>query len=61
MQQQQKIATARDTFLANPKPTMRDALTFASILPKDQADAIRPYIEGVGKEQQQGVCGADRQ
>jgi len=41
--------------LAKPKPTMRDALTFASILPKDQADAIRPYIEGVGKEQQQGV------
>jgi hypothetical protein len=55
MQQQQQIATARDTFLAKPKPTMRDALTFASILPKDQADAIRPYIEGVGKEQQQGV------
>jgi hypothetical protein len=55
MQQQQQIATARDTFLANPKPTMRDALTFASILPKDQADAIRPYIEGVSKEQQQGV------
>jgi len=55
MQQQQQIATARDTFLANPKPTMRDALTFASILPRDQADAIRPYIEGVGKEQQQGV------
>lgn len=55
MQQQQQIATARDTFLANPKPTMRDALTFASILPKDQADAIRPYIEGVSKEQQQNV------
>jgi hypothetical protein len=55
MQQQQQIATARDTFLAKPKPTMRDALTFASILPKDQADAIRPYIEGVSKEQQQGV------
>ena len=55
MQQQQNIATARDKFLANPKPTMRDALTFASILPKDQADAIRPYIEGVSKEQQQGV------
>lgn len=55
MQQQQNIATARDKFLANPKPTMRDALTFASILPKDQADAIRPYVEGVSKEQQQGV------
>jgi hypothetical protein len=55
IQEQQKIATARDTFLANPKPTMRDALTFAAILPKDRADAIRPYIEGVTKEQQQGV------
>lgn len=55
IQEQQQIATARDTFLANPKPTMRDALTFASILPKDRADAIRPYIEGVTKEQQQGV------
>jgi hypothetical protein len=55
IQEQQKIATARDTFLAKPKPTMQDALTFASILPKDQADAIRPYIEGVSKEQQQNV------
>ena len=55
IQEQQKIATARDTFLAKPKPTMSDALTFAAILPKDRADAIRPYIEGVTKEQQQGV------
>lgn len=55
MQEQQKIATARDTFLAKPKPTMSDALAFASILPKEKADAIRPYIENVSKEQQQSV------
>jgi hypothetical protein len=55
MQQQELIAIERDRFLANPKPTMRDAMKFASLLPKDQADAIRPYIEGVSKEQQQNV------
>jgi hypothetical protein len=42
-------------FFAKPNPTMRDALQFASSLPKDRADALRPYIENFSKEQQQNV------
>lgn len=53
--QQQMLAEAQSQFFANPRPTMRDALQFASMLPKDRADAIRPYIENFNKEQQQAV------
>jgi hypothetical protein len=54
-QQQQLAAQEQARFLAKPNPTMRDALQFASVLPKDRADALRPYIENFSKEQQQGV------
>lgn len=53
--QQQIAAQEEAKFFANPNPTMRDALRFASVLPKDRADALRPYIEAFSKEQQQGV------
>ena len=42
-------------FWANPNPTMRDAARAASYLPKEQADALRPYIENMNKEQQQST------
>jgi hypothetical protein len=48
-------------FFAKPNPTMRDALQFASSLPKDRADALRPYIENFSKEQQQNVLKANGQ
>jgi len=54
-QQQQLAAQEQARFFAKPNPTMRDALQFASVLPKDRADALRPYIENFSKEQQQGV------
>jgi hypothetical protein len=44
-QQQQLAAQEQARFFAKPNPTMRDALQFASVLPKDRADALRPYIE----------------
>jgi hypothetical protein len=34
---------------------MRDAARYASVLSPEQANAFRPYLEGVTKEQQQGV------
>jgi hypothetical protein len=54
-QQQQLAAQEQARFFAKPNPTMRDALQFASVLPKDRADALRPYIENFSKEQQQNV------
>lgn len=52
-EQAQLAAQEQSRFFSNPKPTMRDALQFASTLPKDRADAMRPYIENFSKEQQQ--------
>jgi cytochrome c1 len=60
-QQQQLAAQEQARFFAKPNPTMRDALQFASVLPKDRADALRPYIENFSKEQQQGVLKANGQ
>lgn len=55
-QQQQQIAAQEQArFFAKPNPTMRDALQFAAVLPKDRADALRPYIENFSKAQQQSV------
>ena len=58
-EQQQRMAQMaleeQAKFFAKPNPTMRDALQFASSLPKDRADALRPYIENFSKEQQQNV------
>jgi hypothetical protein len=54
-QQQQLAAQEQARFFAKPNPTMRDALQFASVLPKDRADALRPYIENFSKEKQQNV------
>lgn len=53
-QQQQQLAQEQARFFANPKPTMRDAARFASLLSPEQANAFRPYMEGITKEQQQG-------
>jgi hypothetical protein len=54
-QQQQLAAQEQARFFANPKPTMRDAARFASLLSPEQANAFRPYMEGITKEQQQGT------
>lgn len=54
-QQQQQLAQEQARFFANPKPTMRDAARFASLLSPEQANAFRPYMEGITKEQQQGT------
>jgi len=63
-QQQQQLQLAMQEqarFFAKPNPTMRDALQFAAVLPKDRADALRPYIENFSKEQQQNVLKANGQ
>jgi hypothetical protein len=54
-QQAQLAAQEQARFFANPKPTMRDAARFASLLSPEQANAFRPYMEGITKEQQQGT------
>jgi hypothetical protein len=54
-QQQQQLAQEQARFFANPNPTMRDAARFASILSPEQSKAFLPYMEGISKEQQQGV------
>lgn len=59
--QAQQAAQAQAQFFAKPNPTMRDALQFASVLPKDRADALRPYIENFSKEQQQSALKANTQ
>ena len=53
--QQEMVMQERNKFFANPKPTMRDALQFASILSPEQSKAIQPFIENVSKEEQQNV------
>jgi hypothetical protein len=61
-QQQLQLAMQEQAkFFAKPNPTMRDALQFAAVLPKDRADALRPYIENFSKEQQQNVLKANGQ
>jgi hypothetical protein len=60
-QQQQLAAQEQARFFAKPNPTMRDALQFASVLPKDRADALRPYIENFSKEKQQNVLKSNGQ
>jgi hypothetical protein len=54
-QQQQQLAQEQARFFANPNPTMRDAARFASLLSPEQSKAFLPYMEGISKEQQQGV------
>ena len=54
-QQQQQLAQEQAKFFANPKPTMRDAARFASMLSPEQSKAFLPYMEGISKEQQQGA------
>jgi len=54
-QQQQQLAQEQARFFANPNPTMRDAARFAAILSPEQSKAFLPYMEGISKEQQQGV------
>ena len=54
-QQQQQLAQEQARFFTNPNPTMRDAARFASLLSPEQSKAFLPYMEGISKEQQQGV------
>jgi hypothetical protein len=54
-QQRQTVAQEQARFFANPKPTMRDAARYASILSPEQAHAFRPYMEGISKDQQQNT------
>lgn len=54
-QQQQQLAQEQARFFANPKPTMRDAARFASLLSPEQSKAFLPYMENISKEQQQGT------
>ncbi len=54
-QQLKQQAQEQAKFFSNPKPTMRDAARFISMLPKEQAEAVKPFLEGMSKETQQGV------
>jgi len=54
-QQQQLAAQEQARFFTNPNPTMRDAARYASLLTPEQSKAFLPYMEGISKEQQQGV------
>lgn len=54
-QQQQLAAQEQALFFSNPKPTMRDAARYASLLTPEQSKAFLPYMEGISKEQQQGL------
>jgi hypothetical protein len=54
-QRQQLAAQEQARFFTNPNPTMRDAARYASLLTPEQANAFRPFMEGISKEQQQGV------
>jgi hypothetical protein len=55
-QQRQQLAVQEQArFFSNPKPTMRDAARYASLLTPEQANAFRPFMEGISKEQQQGT------
>jgi hypothetical protein len=53
--QQQLAAQEQARFFSNPNPTMRDAARYASLLSPEQANAFRPFMEGITKEQQQGA------
>lgn len=55
MANRQAMAQEQAKFFANPKPSMRDAARFISLLPKEQAEAVKPFLEGMSKETQQGV------
>jgi hypothetical protein len=55
-QQRQQLALQEQArFFSNPKPTMRDAARYASLLTPEQANAFRPFMENISKEQQQGT------
>ena len=54
-QRQQLAAQEQAKFFTNPNPTMRDAARYASLLSPEQANAFRPFMEGISKEQQQGT------
>ena len=54
-QRQQLAAQEQARFFSNPNPTMRDAARYASLLSPEQANAFRPFMEGITKEQQQGA------
>ena len=54
-QQAQLAAQEQARFFANPKPTMRDAAKYASLLSPEQSKAFLPFMEGISKEQQQGT------
>jgi hypothetical protein len=54
-QQQQLAAQEQARFITNPNPTMRDAARYASFLSPEQANAFRPFMEGISKEQQQNT------
>lgn len=51
----QALAQEQAKFFSNPKPSMRDAARFISMLPKEQAEAVKPFLEGMSKETQQGI------
>ena len=55
MANRQALAQEQAKFFSNPKPSMRDAARFISMLPKEQAEAVKPFLEGITKETQQGV------
>lgn len=59
--QRQQLAQEQARFFANPKPTMRDAARFASMLSPEQSKAFLPYIEGINKEQQQNILKSNTQ
>jgi hypothetical protein len=55
-QRQAQVALEEQSrFFAKPKPTMRDAARYASLLSPEQSKAFLPFMEGISKEQQQNV------
>lgn len=53
--QQQILAQEQNRFFSNANPTMRDAARYASVLAPEQAKAFFPYMQGISKDQQQGI------
>lgn len=59
--QRQMAAQEQASFFANPRPTMKDAIRFASVLSPEQAKALEPYMQNFSKEQQQGAVKTNTQ
>ena len=50
-EQQALLAQARKNFFSNPNPTLRDAAQFISLLPKEQQEGMKPFVEQIGQQE----------